>query len=327
MTTATIRMSSLASSRLLAVSVLAGLLIWAVLATAPQPLIIKIDGQPLLHKSLHRTVGAALAEAGVELGPNDAVQPDLSANVARGTVITVNRAVSVEVKVDGRNVLAHTPKAPVKDVLQAAQISLGPLDQVSLPLDSLVADGTTITISRVAEQIVTERYQLPVPLERLDDPQMERGRSRVVRGGTPGEAERLVKVTFVDGSQADRVVLNDQVLSSPVSKQVAYGTLSVVSRGGKTVNFRTTLDTVATAYSFEAGRYTATGQLARFGVVAVDPRVIPLGTRLYVEGYGYGIAADIGSAIKGNRIDVFFESRQDAYKWGRRQAKVYVLDD
>ena len=71
---------------------------------------------------------------------------------------------------------------------------------------------------------------------------------------------------------------------------------------------------------------TASGMRVRHGVVAVDPRVIPLGTRLYVEGYGYSIAADTGgSAISGYRIDLYMEKVADAYRWGRRTVKVYVL--
>jgi 3D (Asp-Asp-Asp) domain-containing protein len=61
--------------------------------------------------------------------------------------------------------------------------------------------------------------------------------------------------------------------------------------------------------------------------VAVDPRVIPLGTRLYIDGYGYATAEDIGGAIKGNRIDLFFESNRDCDRWGLRRTKVYILDD
>jgi len=64
--------------------------------------------------------------------------------------------------------------------------------------------------------------------------------------------------------------------------------------------------------------------LAR-GIVATDPNVIPMGTRLYVEGYGEAIAADQGNAIKGNRIDLFFDSRQEALNWGMRTIKVTIL--
>lgn len=77
---------------------------------------------------------------------------------------------------------------------------------------------------------------------------------------------------------------------------------------------------------------TASGTQARPGVVAVDPSVIPLGTKLYIESmdgtgsYGYASAEDKGGAIKGNRIDLFYANRSDALKFGRRQVKVYILD-
>ncbi len=320
------RLAGLASTRIVLISGMAGLLIWGALAMAPQPLIIRVDGQPLACKSLYRTVGAVLAEAGVKLGPKDAVQPDPGSAVARGMVITVNRAVSVRVNVDGKSMLVLTPKAPVRDVLQTARVNLGSLDRVSLPPAQMVADGTVITVNRIAKQVVTENYQLPVPVERMDDPNMERGASRVVRAGTPGQAQRSVQVTYVDGHPAGRVLLKDQVVRTPVSKLIAFGTVSTVSRGGNTIRFRQALNALATAYSYANGRYTYTGRPAKFGVVAVDPRVIPLGSRLYVEGYGYATAADIGSAIKGNRIDVFFESERDCQRWGLRSTKVYVLN-
>jgi 3D (Asp-Asp-Asp) domain-containing protein len=81
---------------------------------------------------------------------------------------------------------------------------------------------------------------------------------------------------------------------------------------------------VSTAYTF-TGHHTAVGAKTRRGIIAVDPRVIPMGTRLYIEGYGYGVAADTGGAIKGRKIDVFFESRREALKWGRRTVNVYIL--
>lgn len=60
-------------------------------------------------------------------------------------------------------------------------------------------------------------------------------------------------------------------------------------------------------------------------VIAVDPSIIPLGTKVYVEGYGYAIAGDTGGAIKGNKIDVFFPSKSEAYKWGRKDVKIKIL--
>ncbi|MBN2168964.1 MAG: hypothetical protein JW738_06950 [Actinobacteria bacterium] len=86
---------------------------------------------------------------------------------------------------------------------------------------------------------------------------------------------------------------------------------------------------VATAYSPEEpglSDSTATGLKAQKGVVAVDPSFIPLGTRVYVEGYGYAIAADTGGAIKGNRIDLCYNTLAEALAFGRRKVKVKVLD-
>ena len=72
---------------------------------------------------------------------------------------------------------------------------------------------------------------------------------------------------------------------------------------------------------------TATGIPARRGIVAVDPDVIPLGTRVYVPGYGMGLAADTGGAIIGDKIDLCMESSSEAWSFGRRTVKVYVLGD
>lgn len=84
--------------------------------------------------------------------------------------------------------------------------------------------------------------------------------------------------------------------------------------------------TAYTAYDDGNGNYTYRGNFLRKGLVAVDPTVIPLGTRLYIEGYGYAIADDIGGAIKGNKIDLAYENRQDALQFGRQKVTVYVID-
>lgn len=94
----------------------------------------------------------------------------------------------------------------------------------------------------------------------------------------------------------------------------------------------TTLNMVATGYdsSYESnypyyGQPSYIGMPLQRGVVAVDPNVIPMGTKLYVEGYGEAIAADQGGAINGNRIDLYFDSHQEAMNWGMKAVKVSIL--
>lgn len=86
----------------------------------------------------------------------------------------------------------------------------------------------------------------------------------------------------------------------------------------------------STAYTSGVGSLTASGRVVErnpngISTVSVDPNVIPFGTYLYIEGYGYAVAADKGSAIKGNKVDVFFNSVGDCYNWGRQTVKVTVL--
>jgi 3D (Asp-Asp-Asp) domain-containing protein len=84
------------------------------------------------------------------------------------------------------------------------------------------------------------------------------------------------------------------------------------------------LEVSATAYT-HTGNPTFTGVYPRIGTIAVDPKVIPLGSRMWVEGYGYGIAEDTGGSIKGNRIDVFMNTKDECLNWGRKRVRVFLL--
>ena len=90
---------------------------------------------------------------------------------------------------------------------------------------------------------------------------------------------------------------------------------------------KATLRVSATAYSSQdpgVGKYTSTGARVKRGIIAVDPRVIPLGTKIYVPGYGYGVAADTGGSIRGNRIDVAFDTRAEALRFGRKTVTIKI---
>lgn len=109
-------------------------------------------------------------------------------------------------------------------------------------------------------------------------------------------------------------------------------TSSSSSRGGDVQRYSKVLDMVATAYCPcdkcnypYGGQPSALGLPLEYGIIAVDPSVIPLGTHMYVEGYGEGIAADTGGAIKGNRLDLCFGDHQSALDYGIHNVKAYIL--
>jgi 3D (Asp-Asp-Asp) domain-containing protein len=178
-----------------------------------------------------------------------------------------------------------------------------------------------------------------------DDPDMYIGEEKTVTEGVPGKLIKTYKVTrYADGTEKDRVLDSEVTETEPVSKVIKKGTkakptpqptvaaASVVS--GNTIaghSYSKKLTMTATAYT--GGTKTATGTTPRYGEVAVDPSVIPLGSKLYIECsdgsivYGVAYAEDTGGAIKGNIVDLYYNSRSECIQFGRRSVTVYILND
>ena len=157
---------------------------------------------------------------------------------------------------------------------------------------------------------------------------MEKGMEAVVEHGIPGKKLATVRQMFEDGREAGFDILSEKILAEPTPEVLRVGTREANDPSRGTIRFKKMLVMEATAYTpFDDGQsgLTASGIPARRGVVSVDPRVIPLGTRVYVMGYGPALAADTGGAIKGARIDLCFEDYNEAIRFGRRTVEVYIL--
>lgn len=174
---------------------------------------------------------------------------------------------------------------------------------------------------------------------------MDMGTEKVVNEGKEGTREKKFLVTLEDGVQTAKDLIADAIIANPIEKIVEFGTVlnHQTARGG-VIRYEKVLDMSASAYSLsyeQTGKnpgdrgygITASGMKATKGVIAVDPRVIPLGTRVYVEvagntpDYGYAVAADTGSGIYGNRIDLFYEDYSTAVSFGSKRVKVYIIND
>ncbi|MBC7328520.1 G5 domain-containing protein [bacterium] len=177
-------------------------------------------------------------------------------------------------------------------------------------------------------ETITVVEEIAPPTELKLEKRLREGIRVILKEGKPGLKKVRYEVRYINGKEEKRV-LGEKMIRKPQPTIVLQGVGRHLSSRGGIDRVKKVLIMEATAYCAGRGgvdRVTATGIRAEYGIAAVDKRVIKLGTLLYVEGYGLAIAADVGRAIKGNRIDLFMESYAEAKRWGRRKVKVYILE-
>jgi len=236
----------------------------------------------------------------------------------------------VTVHADDSSIALSTSTTTVAELLDLLEITLSDLDRCDPSLDTLISDGLEVTVTRVTRrEEVTEEVVAPKTIV-LADPDQPSGFTKILRHGQEGRVKRVWRIWQMDGVETSRGIVSEEVLEEPSETVVLRGTRDAPTRGG---DWRRPLIMEATAYDPGpkscgkwASGYTATGAKAEKGVVAVDDRVIPMGTRMYIPGYGFALAADRGSAIKGMRIDLCYATYDEAIQFGRRNVKVYLLD-
>jgi 3D (Asp-Asp-Asp) domain-containing protein len=200
--------------------------------------------------------------------------------------------------------------------------------------DDLHGTTTIVRPVRIISQFRTRREAVNLAPDVRLTPALHPGQRKLIHRGIPGLKVVTERVTTWDGVVVDRQTVHATLLRKAKAGHVLEGAPLTYEQLAASSRFKKLLGVfsmVATAYTpwtataFPTGR-TATGILAGYGIVAVDPRVIPLGSHVFVPGYGLAIAADTGGAIIGNRIDLCMESVRDAIVFGRRPVKVYLLE-
>lgn len=307
------------------------------------------DGETqILSSSRMATVREVLAQNGIVVADGDVVSPspDSKLRGLKTNEITIKRAVPVKVAVGGQTYTIMTAEETVGKALESRNILNTQTDKLidAQPDDKIVKD-MQIKILRTEEKLVTENSAIPFNVITKENNRMEQGTEKVLVDGQVGSQEKQFKVVIQDGKEIAKQIIKEVILSNPVDKIIEVGTiLSYKPTRGDAFRYTKVLDMKATAYSAtyeDTGKspdhpafgITATGIRAYQGVIAVDPRVIPLGTKVYVEiagsipDYGYAIAADTGGAIKGNIIDLYYDDYSFAKRFGYQRVKVYVLSN
>ncbi len=305
---------------------------------------IKDDGNTLQVTCLMGTVEDVLRKQEIFLGDKDYVIPEPGTPVKDGLDIEIKRAVPVSISADGGRRSIQTVSDNVRGALADAGIKTMAEDIVKPGPEEPVKRDMDIEVIRVTRENVTVERSVPFETDTRYDDSMYKGMEQVLEKGAEGLLQEEIMICYHDGEEIERCSLGEELVRAPVNRVVAKGTVDAIETSRGEVRFKRALTMSATAYdaTFEStGKtpdhpqygITRSGTKVKPGVVAVDPKVIPLGTKLYVKSlddtpdYGFASAEDTGGAIKGNKIDLYFELPEDVKKYGRRNVLVYILDN
>ncbi|MEK4355493.1 ubiquitin-like domain-containing protein [Paenibacillus sp. FSL M7-1455] len=324
-----------------------------------------VDGQVKKIQTHKSVLQEMLDEQAISLKPEDQVSMPLSGSLQNGDKVVIDRAAPVQLTVDGATKKLYTTKDTVGDVLKEFGVSLKEHDKVTPALTERVTGQTDIRIVRVNKQVVDRHESLPFRVIKTADPSLTVGDNRVIQQGKPGVMVQHIEKVYHDGQMVSMRMVGKEVQAKTLDKIIAVGTKKKpappvvvqtaavkssstaqtssaaktkktvssnnrVSKAGVDFSYKKMIHVSMTAYSAGEpgiGTRTATGTRVTEGrTIAVDPNVIPLGWWVYIEGIGFRRAEDTGGAIKGNKIDLYYDSVKRANNFGRKSGmKVYVI--
>ncbi len=301
------------------------------------------------------TVEDAIVKAGVALTGAEEIEPPLETEVYEGMCIKVKGECSVLLSMGGETAEYTTRDTTVADFLNDLGIVLDEDDMVTPSMDSKVTDGTEIFVEIVEIKEETTTEIIDYNYITRETSALSSGTSKIEQYGIEGEKTVVSSNKYVDGVLVESEVISEEITRAPqdqiklvgtgVSKpsyqapsssggaSVSNSAGTFKDASGKTVSYRKKLTGTSTAYYASEGAITATGVPVYLGGVAVNPNVIPYGSKLYIVSsdgrmvYGYATAVDTGGALMSGSVlvDVFYPTYNECIQWGRRNVTVYVL--
>jgi uncharacterized protein YabE (DUF348 family) len=279
------------------------------------------------------TVGQALAMAGIVLYSGDTSNPGYASRVDAATFVRHRPAIEITLLADGQEIRLRAAGDTVADALTAAGLIPVGLDYTVPSLGQPVPPDGVVRLVRVREEVLVE--QVPLPFETVYEPipDLEIDNQRLLESGAYGVSASRVWIRSEDGEEVGRIVEGSWVAVEPQPRTLGYGTQIVIRTlvtDDGTIEYWRAVRMWATSYAekffprdWPYLGITASGLPLTKGLVAIDRRYIPFGTRMYVPGYGFALAADTGSNIRGRWIDLGYDN--DNYVPWAQYVTVYFL--
>ena len=219
-----------------------------------------------------------------------------------------------------------THQATVAGVLEDAKINMDGRT-VYPPPETEITDGMVIHVLARKSFLSREEVEVPFGTQFIDDPELAFGDKKVEKEGVKGK-DLVIFENITRAGHEQKIELDRKRVAEPVNAVVRQGVAQSILTPSGYMKYKRVIYGEATAYTWGGGAsgHTSVGLYPKRGIVAVDPRVIPYYTKMYIPGYGMAIAGDTGGAIVGTRIDLFMDSLHECYQWGRRDVEIYILE-
>ena len=290
------------------------------------------------------TIAEAVEESGFTLGENDVLSVDADTILREDAEVSITRYYHVTLAHDGKEQTLLVKEGDVASALEAANLTLGKEDYTDVPLDQALTEGLVVTVSRVTYEETKETEAVAYSTKEEKTDSLYEGETKVKTEGVEGERTIVYRNKMVNGKVVETEEISNEVTTEPVDKVVLVGTKkkpsgyasissdgTLIDHNGNRVSYKKAFTGRCTAYT--GGGWTATGRPAQYGNIAVNPDVIPYGSKLYIcspDGsvvYGYAIAADTGGfASKGYIMaDLYFDTYEECANFGVRNMTIYVL--
>lgn len=240
--------------------------------------------------------------------------------------INISKAVSITLTADGSTRKINRIPSTVEEFLALVNVTYDEDDIIEPSLDHQLKEGDKVVVKRVVKETVVREEPIPYSTEKVKDYNMQIGTIKVTQEGANGLAKNTYLITYIDGKESKKELTNSETLTPATNKIVKYG-LKYKKGLPSGLKYKKVITNVkAVSYYFSGNPHGAYGLPCKYGTVAVDKKVIPLGSLLYIEDYGYAIANDVGSGIKGKVIDVYMEEYKQCLYWGARRVNVYIIE-
>lgn len=296
---------------------------------------ISINGTQNKYLTFKKTLREFLDSKNIHIVSKDKVSTSLDSQLYNKEAISIKKAVNIKVTYGGKDIKVLSAEKNVDTMLKAEHLVLNNVDKLSPDKSTKLYEGMKVNIIKVESKTFTDTKPIAFKTVLKYDSGLSNTEKITTNNGQIGQEQISTSVTYENGKEVSRKVVKTTIKKTPVSKVIVIGTFPKMpmTRDGNPVPYSKKFTVRATAYGPINGvgrTSTASGRLAvrnvdGYSTIAVDPNVIPIGTRIFIENYGFAIASDTGTSVLGNTVDLFFNSYSDVSRWAVQYVNLYIL--